>query len=37
LLNVSISGVGDVGYYGDAAVTQSVSGTGRIKKLGSKP
>jgi hypothetical protein len=36
-LAVSIAGSGDVGYYGDAAVTQSVAGRGTIKRLGFAP
>lgn len=34
---ISISGSGDVDYCGDAAVSQSVAGSGRVRKLGTTP
>jgi len=35
-LDVSISGSGDVSYYGDPALTQSITASGTLKSLGAK-
>jgi hypothetical protein len=35
-LDISLSGAGSVGYYGDPTVTQNVSGVGRVRSLGSR-
>ena len=34
---ISVAGTGDVAYYGDAGVTQSVAGSGSVKRLGNAP
>jgi hypothetical protein len=36
-MKLSIAGSGDVKYWGDAQVTQSVAGSGSIKRLGTAP